>query len=71
VKINIEGGEYEVLYRLINSGYVKKCKNLQIQFHVFVKDCAIRREEIRSKLLETHHLTYDYPFTWENWELNS
>jgi len=71
MKINIEGGEYEVLSRLIDSGYVKICNNLQIQFHIFVKNAELMRDEIRSKLYETHHLTYDYPFVWENWELNT
>jgi hypothetical protein len=31
-------------------------------------DCEIRRNNIREKLSETHTLTYDYTFVWENWE---
>ncbi len=70
MKINIEGGEYEVLPRLIDSDYVKLCKNLQIQFHRFVKNAESMRNDIRLALTRTHHLTYDYPWIYENWELN-
>lgn len=70
MKINVEGGEYKILHKLINSGYIEICKNLQIQFHSFIKDAHILRDNIRSKLSLTHHLTYDYPWIWENWCLN-
>ena len=70
MKINVEGGEYKILYRLINSDYIKICKNLQIQFHLFIDNANTMREEIHSNLSRTHHITYDYPWIWENWELN-
>jgi len=70
MKINIEGGEYDLLNRLIDSGRVKICKNLQIQFHQYFKNYEIMRDEIRKKLTQTHHITYDYPWSWENWEIN-
>jgi len=70
MKINVEGGEYKILNRLINSDYIKICKNLQIQFHSFVDNANTMRDEIQSKLSNTHHLTYEYPWIWENWELN-
>ena len=70
MKINIEGEEYKLLPRLIDSAWIKSCKNLQIQFHNFVENAEELRSSIRKKLSKTHHLTYDYPFLWENWELN-
>lgn len=71
VKVNIEGGEYELLERLLNSGYIKRVKNLQVQFHTFVPEAKIRISEIRSRLSHTHKLTYKYDFVWENWELKT
>lgn len=70
LKINIEGGEFPVLFELIKNNKIKNIKNLQIQFHNFVPNAKILRDEIRSFLNQTHHLTYDYYFIWENWELN-
>jgi len=69
MKINIEGGEYELLEDIVNKKAQTKIKNIQVQFHVFVENCAERRENIRKKLLNTHELTYDYEFIWENWKL--
>ncbi len=71
MKINIEGGEYELLERIIESGLVRKINNLQIQFHDFFPGARKRMKNIQSSLLKTHHLTYQYPFVWENWELNN
>lgn len=70
LKINIEGGEFPLLFELIKNNKIKNIKNLQIQFHNFVPNAKILREEIRSVLNQTHHLTYDYYFIWENWQLN-
>lgn len=70
LKINIEGGEFPLLFALLDSPILSKIKNLQIQFHLFVNDAEEMRDEIRSRLIKTHHITYDYYFIWENWELN-
>jgi FkbM family methyltransferase len=67
VKINIEGGEYELLERLIATGLVGRIEHLQIQFHRFVPDAVQRRERIRAQLGLTHTLSYDYTFIWESW----
>lgn len=69
IKINIEGGEYDLLDNIIENNIQSNIKNLQIQFHRFVPDCIERRDKIREKLSETHELTYDYEFIWENWKL--
>ncbi|MDC3244808.1 FkbM family methyltransferase [Gammaproteobacteria bacterium] len=70
LKINTEGGEFSVLPDLIENYKIHNIKNLQIQFHNFVPDAERLREKIRNDLKQTHHLTYDYYFVWENWELN-
>ncbi len=69
MKINIEGGEYELLEYLLDKGFIGKVKNLQIQFHEFVPLAARRMARIQDRLSITHELTYQYEFMWENWRL--
>jgi len=70
-KINIEGGEYELLERLLDAKLIHLFENLQIQFHTFVPDATARMEAIQRRLERTHELTYQYRFVWENWRLRS
>ena len=67
VKINIEGGEYDLLERLIETGYVARCRVLQVQFHEFYRGAYSRRRKIRKALAKTHCIDWDYPFVWERW----
>ena len=70
MKINIEGGEYELLESLIKCGLINNIKNVQVQFHDFIiPDAARRMKRIQDALAETHRLTYQFPFVWENWTL--
>ncbi len=71
VKINIEGAEYDLLDHIIANGLQTKFGNIQIQFHMNVADHEARRQAIRSELAKTHHLTYDFAYTHENWEMNT
>ena len=72
MKINIEGGEYELLASLLaQPEIVKKIHYFQIQFHDFVPDAQAMKSDIRRKLSETHKLMWDFPFIWESWELKS
>jgi len=68
MKINIEGGEYDLLQNLIDSQLVKKIDNLQIQFHDFVPNAEEKMRKIQDELKKTHYLTYQYEFVWENWK---
>ena len=69
MKINIEGGEYDLLEDLIQSGQIKKIKNIQIQFHDFIPHAKTRRNNIQIELGKTHEVTYQFPFVWENWQI--
>jgi FkbM family methyltransferase len=69
LKINIEGGEYDVIPACIESGWITKIRNLQVQFHNFVPDAEKKRDDIREALSKTHRETWCYRFMWENWEL--
>ena len=70
LKVNIEGGEYELLSRLIQLGIISKIKNIQVQFHNISTDSQVRMEMICNALRKTHCPTYQYKFVWENWALN-
>jgi FkbM family methyltransferase len=69
LKINIEGGEYDLLDHLIESDCIKMIKNIQVQFHDFVPKADERMQKIREQLKKTHRPTYQADFVWENWEL--
>ena len=69
MKVNIEGGEYDLLEGLIESGDVHLIDNIQVQFHNFVPNARNRMEQIQSNLKKSHELTYQYEFVWENWKL--
>lgn len=68
MKINIEGGEYDIL-EAITEDNLKLIKNLQVQFHLVDEHSNKRRENIINKISKTHYPTYCYPFCWENWRL--
>jgi FkbM family methyltransferase len=71
IKINIEGGEYDLLEHLVNSERILIFENIQVQFHDFVPMARERMYAIQYKLRETHFLTYQYEFVWENWRLKN
>jgi len=68
MKINIEGGEFEVLPELIKTNDIVKVDNIQVQFHEFADQAKYKRGEIQKNLRKTHKLTYEYYFVWEGWE---
>lgn len=69
LKINIEGGEYELLEYLLDNKMLQSIKNIQVQFHDFFPNAAERMKNIQRRLNETHSVTYQYEFVWENWKL--
>lgn len=71
ISINIEGGEYELLGHLVTSPIIFKIKNIQVQFHDFVDNAHTKRDILHIKLQNTHKLTYNYNFVWENWKLRA
>jgi len=71
LKINIEGEEYPLLNHMIKNNLIEKCDNIQVQFHNFIDNYQILYNNIKEELEKTHHLTYNYPFIWENWKKNN
>lgn len=68
MKINIEGGEFELLEKLIEHNALNLFRNIQVQFHNFAPNADTRMSEIHKQLSKTHRSTYSYPYIWENWE---
>lgn len=67
LKINIEGGEFELLDHLISTGCISRVKHLQVQFHNFVPAASERMENLRRRLWETHAPTYSLDWIWDSW----
>ena len=68
IKINIEGGEFELLEKLIENNALSLFRNIQVQFHRFAPNADARMSAIHQLLRKTHRTTYSYPYIWENWE---
>jgi hypothetical protein len=59
-KVNIEGGEYELLERLIDTGLIGRIENLQIQLHDVAPDSARRMKRNHAGLKNTHAPVHQY-----------
>lgn len=70
LKLNIEGMEFEVLEALLDRNLATRIRNIQVQFHRVIPDAEQRHANIRERLLKTHHLTFDFPWCWENYRMN-
>lgn len=68
MKINIEGSEYDLLNRLINTGRIQQFHFLLVQFHLFVPGAKQKYWTLTKHLSHTHKLCWRYPFIWELWE---
>ena len=67
MKINIEGGEFDVIPALVASGDIRRIRHLQVQFHNFIDQAEPRRKHIRNDLAQTHDEAWNYEFVWESW----
>ena len=71
MKINIEGGEYELLEHMLDKDLVSRVDNIQVQFHDIASDSEARMDSILQRLSKTHGPTYQYRLVWENWQKNA
>jgi FkbM family methyltransferase len=65
--INCEGGEYEIVPRLVETGHINRIRYLLIQFHQLNEDSDGEVSHIRDSLSKTHRLVFSYPYVWELW----
>jgi len=68
-KINIEGGEYDLLPALIAADRIGQIDLIQVQFHLYKQSDIARRDAIRAALQTTHRCDWCYDFVWEQWSL--
>lgn len=70
MKINIEGGEYPVMNRILSEGLANRIDKFQIQFHVVDHlDTIGTYQAIADRLSLTHKIDWRYPFCWESWSI--
>ena len=70
ITINCEGCEFEVLEQILTSGIARYFKHIQVSSHTTLKrlgDPVGRYCRIQELLKRTHHISYQYKFTWETW----
>ena len=67
IKLNIEGGEYDVMERLIETGWMPRVRIFMIQFHEWFDGAHRRHRRIHRELRKTHDVAWRYPFIWEQW----
>ena len=70
-KINIEGGEYSLLKRMLDTGLVARVRYFQVQYHGIgagPEGPAVARGRIRARLSETHKEEWCVNGgQWESW----
>ena len=71
MKINIEGGEYELLEHMLDRSLVSRGDNIQVLCHDITPDSEARMDSILRRIAETHGPTYQYRLVWENWKKNA
>jgi len=68
IKVNIEGGEFELFERLIAVGALPQFRQVSVQFHEWHPGACRRRAAIRRELARTHREVWNFPWVWELWE---
>ena len=66
-KSNIEGGEYELLERMLETNNISLCDSLLIQFHRQPVGYEERYRKIFASLQKTHLQSWCYEMVWEKW----
>jgi FkbM family methyltransferase len=67
LKINIEGGEFDVFDRLIETDWLRRIRLISVQFHEWHPKAYRRRRAIRRALRRGHQEVWNYPWVWEHW----
>lgn len=65
ISINIEGGEYDLLERILQTS-PQMMQSIQVQFHDFVSNAQGKRDKILFLLEKNGYKKgYSFPFVWE------
>jgi FkbM family methyltransferase len=68
VKVNIEGGEYELFDRLDATGWLARTGTVFVQFHEFAPNAYRARRRVRRALRRTHDCTWNHTWVFERWD---
>ena len=71
LQINCEGGEYDILPKIIETNLIKQIQTINIQYHYVSPINIYKRSQISQKLKKTHHRLWCSFFIWEKWERNA
>ncbi len=69
IKINIEGEEYRLLEYLTSIPELNVFQNYLVQFHGFVENYEIRREDIIKKISEYYDKVVNFDMVFEGWTI--
>ena len=67
-KMNIEGGEYELIEALDRSDFLKTIRTILVQFHNFNGE---NHNQARLTLEKTHAPVWQFDYVWERWDLKA
>jgi hypothetical protein len=67
LKVNIEGGEYDLFDRLIETDWLRSVRLVSVQFHEWHPKAYRRRRAIRRALARSHTEVWCYSWVWEYW----
>jgi len=72
-KINIEGEEYRLMEKIVESENMKIFKNFLIQYHRFneIDNHVARRDAIINKMKVYYKNRFNNEFVWEGWGVNN
>jgi FkbM family methyltransferase len=65
-RINIEGGEYGLLERMLDTDLVHRIDAIQVQYHYFVDNADERMARIQERVAVTRTPTWQYRYIREN-----
>lgn len=68
MKLNLEGGEFAVVERLLDTGLINNVAALQVQWHDVAPNAAERYEALQRRLARTRRLTFDHGWIWQSWQ---
>ncbi|MCB0977646.1 MAG: FkbM family methyltransferase [Acidimicrobiales bacterium] len=67
IKINIEGGEFDLIDRLYETGWLDRTRYVLVQFHEWYDKAELRRWKSRRQLKATHRELWSCPWIYEMW----
>jgi FkbM family methyltransferase len=67
LKLNIEGGEYEVLERMAEASKLALCDSLLIQFHRQPEGYETSYRSVVTALSKSHIRVWSYEMVWDKW----